>query len=117
VRKQVGQPGNLLFDRSFAGRLRDGLQPLKYIVDALSIGHRSCFLPDLLCHQSHVSKGVIACQYVFWGSVRCDGNRPGHGFLRHPHLQRLKERRHPALDQITDFFDFLWTFDRAKQLR
>jgi len=54
---------------------------------------------------------------MLWRGMIGHRNGPRHAFLRHPHLQRLKEWGDPPLDQVADLFDFLWTFDRAKQLR
>ncbi len=46
-----------------------------------------------------------------------DGNRSGHGFLCHPDLKRFKERGHPSLNKVADLCHFIWTVDRAEQLR
>src|SRR6266566_2278422 len=116
AREQAGKSGNLLFDRSFAGRLRDGSQLLKHVLDTQHMGVNPCFVIDLPCDQSQIPERRIQRCNMLWGGVRSHGNGPGHGFLRHPHLQRYEERRYPPLDQVADMFDFIWTFYRAKQL-
>ncbi len=115
--EQVGQTRALLFDCAFAGRLCDGSQANKHLVDTQRRGNTSCFAAHLPGHQSQIPERRIERLNVLWRGVIRQSERLRHAFLCHPHLQRHEEWRDPALDQVADLLDLPWAFDRTKQLR
>jgi hypothetical protein len=113
--EHVGKSGTFLFSSAFPGRLRDGSQPLKHLLDTQNSGGVLCPTLHVLCDQPQITQRRVQCRNLLRCAVRGKRDELHHAFVSHPHRQWLIERRHSALHQVADLLDFLRSFDGAKQ--